>query len=514
MQIFDITRVSQPTISQQTDKPLFKQGERLEASVVSTDGRSVSLKLGDGSTLVASRSANEVMRPGDSVTLEVDSSSASSAQLRLVEVNSQPVMPEISREQAALMRVSYQPTPTAAANMRTLESLSIPASTQTLSRMAKIQQSAPSLSAARAALLASTDIPVSINNIKAFSSWLDSPVSASVLANALNDFSIADPKAAKAVLEAFAANAGGAVADANGETANANGDTLTPVGRVPLNPPFSSAATPAEGAVGAGGANAGMPVANAAGANSTLPPSGGANGETLTPVGRVPLNPPPSDALTPTGAQTSPPFKRVLGELFLKLSQADEAATRGEAVKNAVTKLPESVARLSSALNDAASRSQAAQPSLQASASLASQLSMGAELGGMLYAQIPLRSESEHSTADLYIVKRDRGSKRIDEANATVALCIETQNLGRVESLIHIEKNDLTLRFRVETEREAKFIKSRLSELRALDFPAQYTLRGVSVALADEPLTLNNAARTLQREFALRNAAKGLDIQI
>ena len=132
----------------------------------------------------------------------------------------------------------------------------------------------------------------------------------------------------------------------------------------------------------------------------------------------------------------------------------------------------------------------------------------------MLYAQIPLRSESEHSTAELYIVKRDRGAKSIDDANATVALCIETENLGRVESLIHIEKNDLTLRFRVETQREAKFIKSRLNELRALDFPAQYTLRGASVALAGEPLTLDNAARTLQKEFALRDAAKGIDIQV
>jgi hypothetical protein len=205
----------------------------------------------------------------------------------------------------------------------------------------------------------------------------------------------------------------------------------------------------------------------------------------------------------------------VLGELFIKLSEADSAAaSRGEAVKEAVTKLPQSVAKLSSALGEAASRSQAAQPPLQASTALASQLSLGSELGGMLYTQIPLRSESEHSTADLYIVKRDRGAKNIDDANATVALCIETEYLGRVESLIRIEKNDLTLRFRVETEREAKFIKSRLSELRALDFPAQYTLRGASVTLADEPLTLDNATRTLQKEFSLRDAAKGIDIQV
>lgn len=572
MQIFDVTRVSAPTERQirQTDKPLFNVGERMEASVVSTDGRNVKLELKDGSTLDAARSSSEVMRPGDTVTLTVTESTTSSAQLKLTEVNGQPVMPEITREQAALMRVSYAPTASAASDMQLLSKLLIPASTTALSRLALVRQSAPTLGAERAALFASTDIPVTTANIKAFDAWISAPTSASALADTLNAFASNDPQAAKAALEAFAsamtANASSSAAPSQAQGAVAQGETLqnanaTAQGSVPQEGvlqegvgqnvapqsvvPQNVAAQGDIGQVQAQGASgeaafvqemqqSGTAQESASTAQATLgnaPASSGVTAQSSAAALNIAANRVISassrvfnaaNGLTNSAPDTvrgelssSPPLRRILSELFLKLSDADSAAAaRGAAVKEAVTRLPESVARLSGALGEAAARSQAAVEPFQASASLASQLSMGAELGSMLYTQIPLRNDDSHSTADLYILKRDRGTKNIDDANATVAICIETENLGRVESLLHIEKNDLTLRFRVETEREARFIKDRLDTLRAMDFPAQYRLRGVSVALADEPLSLNNAARTLQKAFNMPNTAKGLDIQV
>jgi len=67
-----------------------------------------------------------------------------------------------------------------------------------------------------------------------------------------------------------------------------------------------------------------------------------------------------------------------------------------------------------------------------------------------VYFQIPLKIFDKNTNGELYILKRNNGRKRIDPQNATVFLSLDTENLGQVDSLISVNKKNVSLNFRLE----------------------------------------------------------------
>ena len=138
---------------------------------------------------------------------------------------------------------------------------------------------------------------------------------------------------------------------------------------------------------------------------------------------------------------------------------------------------------------------------------------MGSAMGNLLYLPLPVILNQNRQDASLYILQRHGGGNRIDESNVTVALCLETQNLGAVETLLRVQQGELSLQFRVDDPQIRAFIQPRLPAISKLSFPAQYRYAGASIVLRDAPLTPANAGQVMQRTFGIP-ASGGLDISV
>ena len=81
------------------------------------------------------------------------------------------------------------------------------------------------------------------------------------------------------------------------------------------------------------------------------------------------------------------------------------------------------------------------------------------------YVQIPLNIWDKNTTGELYILKKDSKRKKIDPENATVFISLNTKNLGQIDSLIGVNKKNITLNIRVEDQEIIDFLKENHKEL-------------------------------------------------
>ncbi|MDL2218681.1 hypothetical protein LJC27_08525 [Christensenellaceae bacterium OttesenSCG-928-M15] len=206
---------------------------------------------------------------------------------------------------------------------------------------------------------------------------------------------------------------------------------------------------------------------------------------------------------------------KVARDLFAFMQEGALPEEQAASLKEAATSLPTKVVRLSDALKAAEGQFEQAKSILDTGNALVTQLHMGGELGNLLYAQIPfLNAQQQPQSAELYMLKRDGGRRTVDEANATVALCLETMRLGRLETLLHVEQNELSIQFRVENEDILQYVKKQLPSLSRLSFPAQYHLRKTGAVLQKDRITPENAAKTMKKVFNVRAATGMIDMTV
>jgi len=62
-------------------------------------------------------------------------------------------------------------------------------------------------------------------------------------------------------------------------------------------------------------------------------------------------------------------------------------------------------------------------------------------------------------------LKRNNGRKRIDPQNATVFLSLDTENLGQVDSLISVNKKNVSLNFSLKKNEIIDYIKEKYIQL-------------------------------------------------
>lgn len=109
---------------------------------------------------------------------------------------------------------------------------------------------------------------------------------------------------------------------------------------------------------------------------------------------------------------------------------------------------------------------------------------------------IPVHHQA-HDTAELYIYKNKKGGKGIDPENTAILIGLATETMGRVESLIKVEKRNISLVFAVEEEQAVPFIKERARELYPLLRQHRYSLIDTKVNKLERPTTLTNAEEVL-----------------
>ena len=519
----------------------LSEGDLVRAQVVdAADGR-VTLRLPGGETLTASQRSSVPLESGDQVLLQVGAQSGEgAAPLELVSVNGQPLKAGVPLSEFSLLRIQVPPTRENLAIAQALTEIGADIRPETFSRMQELTARFPQLPAEQALLFAASDLPLNAQTVEAFQQWLANPAQVpelSALASQLPAESPAEAavlaQAAQAMNDVSAALAQPA-APVGGSSATQNPDAL-PQG---LSPALSSLLE--QSGVWTDLANSlpqmqpgeargrilqlltDLPPETTAAERSTLLQAlqclaSGGRAAPEQPLTQT-LQAAPLPGATPDAVPQPPAGPPSLAQAFAGLFAALQALPTeepGAALQQAAEGLaPRIRAFVDSLAAHASQTSQQTRAAVSLGQTLTTQIQMGSELGNLICMQLPLElRDGRQQEAALYVLKRGGRGSRVDGSNVTVAVCLDTQNLGMVDSLIQVERNELSLQFRVDSEPVRQFFQNNLPRAAALCLPPQYRFCGASVRLREAPMTPANAGKTLLSAFG-RKARPGVDISI
>jgi hypothetical protein len=101
------------------------------------------------------------------------------------------------------------------------------------------------------------------------------------------------------------------------------------------------------------------------------------------------------------------------------------------------------------------------------------------------YYQIPVNLAGRNTTAELFVMKREPGKKKIDPNNSVLFISLDTDHLGRFESLIDVKGKNVTVNFRTEKQEINDFIKENIKYLYSGLSDSGYKLVDTRYALID-----------------------------
>ncbi|HEX2947417.1 MAG TPA: flagellar hook-length control protein FliK [Clostridia bacterium] len=122
--------------------------------------------------------------------------------------------------------------------------------------------------------------------------------------------------------------------------------------------------------------------------------------------------------------------------------------------------------------------------------------------GGMTYYQIPLKISDNNTTAELFIMKRQRGKKKIDPNNTVMFIALETVNMGRVETLVDVKGKNVGIQLRTEKQEIGEYIREYTKDLYKGLSELGYKLTGIRFKTMDEP------ANPMEQERLLKEMEK------
>lgn len=127
------------------------------------------------------------------------------------------------------------------------------------------------------------------------------------------------------------------------------------------------------------------------------------------------------------------------------------------------------------------------------------------------YVPIPLKLNGVLEQADLYVLKRNK-NKKVNPEDATVFLALDTNNMGRVETLCCINKRAISLNMRVESKEYEDYLRTRFVDLYNLLASKGYKLTDIKYRQIDEPINMFNVNKVAKE--LLSTQAGGLDIRL
>lgn len=142
---------------------------------------------------------------------------------------------------------------------------------------------------------------------------------------------------------------------------------------------------------------------------------------------------------------------------------------------------------------------------------LHAQVQFTSGLEQFFYFQIPVQFEKQKSTAELYIFERSAKSQNNRELS-TILIALETQHLGRVETMLRCEGASLDINFRLNSESFSNYLKDKASDLKQALAESGFQVKNLQFGLIQTKTSLLNAQELFSKES--RFPAVGLDIQI
>ncbi len=120
------------------------------------------------------------------------------------------------------------------------------------------------------------------------------------------------------------------------------------------------------------------------------------------------------------------------------------------------------------------------------------------------YVQIPLSLFNQNTTGELYMLKRGSKSKKLDASNITVLISLDSSNIGRIDTLLSVDKKNISTNFRLENSEVFDILKENHKMLYTSLLEKGFRLVDFTYRLLDEPLSIVNFEEEAKKEF-IRN---------
>ena len=125
----------------------------------------------------------------------------------------------------------------------------------------------------------------------------------------------------------------------------------------------------------------------------------------------------------------------------------------------------------------------------------------------MTYMQIPIQINQREQTGELYVFQRPGGkNKKNGDDSTKVVFALNTQYVGRFESIITANKMDLQLNIRLDNQKIKAMVDNHLDTLERLLSKTKYNLVNLTTSTIEKRITVSNVHEVF--------GYKQLDIQI
>ncbi|HEX2925685.1 MAG TPA: hypothetical protein VHP38_05435 [Ruminiclostridium sp.] len=117
------------------------------------------------------------------------------------------------------------------------------------------------------------------------------------------------------------------------------------------------------------------------------------------------------------------------------------------------------------------------------------------------YVQLPLSIFSKNTTGELYMLKKGSKARKLDPSNLTVLISLDSNHIGRIDTLLSINKKDVSTNFRLEDSKVFKVLKDNHKMLYNSLLEKGYRLVDFTYKLLEEPLSIVNFEEEAKKEF-------------
>lgn len=185
-----------------------------------------------------------------------------------------------------------------------------------------------------------------------------------------------------------------------------------------------------------------------------------------------------------------------LQNMFIKIDQnSDEInpVKLYKSMQDAVQSLKASIQQLPTSMQQAASNIVS---NLESNINFINQLNNYSS-----YLQIPLSIFNHNTTGELYMLKKGSKSKKLDPSNMTVLISLDSNNIGRIDTLLSVDKKNISTNFRLEDSKVFDILKENHKMLYTSLLEKGYRLVDFTYRLMEEPLSVVNFEEEAKKEF-------------
>ena len=122
------------------------------------------------------------------------------------------------------------------------------------------------------------------------------------------------------------------------------------------------------------------------------------------------------------------------------------------------------------------------------------------------FLQIPLKILDQNTNCEIYVLKKNSGKKRIDPGNVTAYISLETTNIGKVDTLINLNKKNISINMIVENDSVRDFVKMGHNLLYKSLTEKGYNLSDLKCRVACEDVNIINANSVMNKEIVKRGS--------